>query len=184
MVSGGFKLILAADSRMTGKTDPATVKFRKSQLGAVPPGSALELTLSAAPAVPYHPAPRCPTVAERTYPLDRNGPDIGRNRIHGGSSSIPQRLAGACPQRPVPQSREQFQSRRVRRHSLWRRRGDGELGDRRVVFTSRQAGRRRSPPLWDGTQRRSLRGRGIASCDNPLGNWGETDRYKEPLAKA
>ena len=40
-----------------------------------------------------------------------------------------------------------------------------------------------SPPLWDETQRRSLRGRGIASCDNPLGNWGETDRYKEPLAK-
>lgn len=52
-------------------------------------------------------------------------------------------------------------------------------------FSPRGKGaRHRSPPLWDGTQRRSLRGRGISSCDNPLGNWGETDRYKEPLAKA
>lgn len=112
MVSCGFKLILAADSRMTSNTDTATVKFQKSQPVAIPPSSALGLTLSTAPAVLYHPAPRCPAVSERTCPLDRNGPDVGRIRIHSGSSSIPQRLAGACPQRPVPRRHEQFPIRK------------------------------------------------------------------------
>lgn len=125
MVSGGFKLILAADSHITGNSDTAAVKFQKSQPVTIPPNSALGLMLSTAPAVLYHLAPRCLTVSERTYPLDRNRLAVGRIRSHGVSSSIPQRLAGACPQRPVPQSREQFQSRRVGRHRLWRRQGAG-----------------------------------------------------------
>ena len=140
MVSCGLKLILAADSHITGNSDTAAVKFQKSQPGTIPPNSALGLMLSTAPAVLYHLAPRCLTVSERTYPLDRNGLAVGRIRSHGGSSSIPQRLAGAGPQRSVPQRHAQFQSRRVRRHRLWRRRGDGELGARKVVFTSRQGG--------------------------------------------
>ena len=139
MVSCGFKLILAADSHITGNSHTAAVKFQKSQPVTIPPNSALGLMLSTAPAVLYHLAPRCLTVSESPYPLDRNGLAVGRIRSHGGSSSIPQRLAGACPQRPVPQSREQFQSRRVGRHRLWRRQGAGiALGRDAEAFSSRE----------------------------------------------